>query len=1143
MVEPDRMELVVVGASAGGIESVSRLLGSLGTAFPLPIIVAQHLDPTHASHLVEVLARRSALPVRPLEAEKPLERGIVYVVPPGYDAEVTPQGVILTEHGRPGPTPSIDRLLRSAAATYGEGLIGMILSGAGSDGAEGARAVRERGGALLIEDPGSASYPSMPASVPAALVDGAAPADRLGALLERIAIDPEVRDSDGVALSGILNRVRERSGLDFSGYKPATIHRRLRQRVASTETGTLDAYARYLDEHPEEHARLVNSFLIKVTEFLRDPELFEALAENVLPELVERARVRGEELRVWSAGCATGEEAYSMAIVLAEAIGDGLEAARLRIFATDVDAEAIARARHGIYPATALGNVSPERLGKYFMVLPDGRYQIKKRLRSLVVFGEHDLGQRAPFPRIDLVVCRNVLIYFTSELQRRVLQLFAFALREAGYLVLGRAETAGPLADFFVLSDRCPKVFVRRPGRAPIPNLRPPQVQPRTAPPRTGAKRPAASSLAADALPPPRAPFDEVLAGFPLGVVIIDRHYDILEINLAARRLLGIHTPALGEDFVHLAHSVPHRGLLDLVESAFQGTSPPPMAVRVDPAEVGAARHLQIACFPQRLDAGQPVTECALLLVTDVTASEGRIHELEQAVAGESAARKELARTAAELKVAAESATAENKRLTATVDELQAARDRAETEKNERRTTVERMVETNRRLTDANEELAVTIERLRSANEDLLVRAEEAQAAHEEVETLNEEFQASNEELEALNEELQSTVEELTTTNAELEARWRDNVELTRVAQAEREKLAATLVSISDALLAVDAAGQPLFQNRAYLSTIGDSSKLCDGEGKPLPPDQRPAARVARGEAFRVDLTTTTPGGELRYFEAVGNPILGPDGNAGGVVVLRDITDRSVRVLQDRFLAMASHELRTPLVPLTGYLDLLLKTLDGKDPRAHRYAAQARQEVGRLTGLVDDLVDVVRLQTGKITLDLESVDLRDVISRAASVARSIAGDLPIHEEPGAPVMVRGDGPRLEQVVINLLVNAVKHAAGTPRIEIRVRREDGERPRYADLEVEDYGAGIAAAELPRIFGSFYQVERAGRASRGGMGLGLFIAKEIVEAHAGTISATSEVGKGTRITVRLPLDHTVTTTKDGTRSSLGERGETA
>ena len=1141
MPEANRLELVVVGASAGGIESISRLLGALDPQFWLPIVIAQHLDPTHESHLVEVLARRSALPVRLLEAGVPLERGVVHVVPPGHDAEITAAGATLTPHERPGPTPSIDRLLRSAASVHGPGLIAMILSGAGSDGAEGARAVRAEGGTVLVEDPATASYSSMPGAVPPALIDGMAPSGRLGALLERSVVEQAMRGDDTRALAAVLDRVRDRSGLDFTAYKPATIHRRLRQRVAATATDGLEGYGRYLDDHPDEHARLVNSFLVRVTDFMRDPDLFQALGAGLLPELIERAHKRGDELRIWSAGCATGEEAYSIAILFADLLGDGL-AGRVRIFATDVNPEAIAQARQGIYPAAALVSLSDERVASYFVRLPDDRYQIKKHLRSCVVFGQHDLSQRAPFPRIDLVVCRNVLIYFSTELQQRVLQLFAFALRPGGFMVLGRAETVGRLGELFAPDERFPKVYVRNEGRAPIPNLQPPLARMRGPAGPVAVKGAASPVTVATAPAPPRAPFEAVLTSLPLGVVVIDRRYDIVEINLAARRLLGIDTLAVGEDFVHLAHKVPHRDLLGLIEGAFQGTSPPAVEGRVEPPEAGPPRHLEITCFPQHLEGESPANACALVLVTDVTLSRNRIDELSLAAASDSAVKTELTRTVAELRTKASRAIEDKERLEAATVELRTALDLAAAAKAENQAAVERLGETNRRLLTANEELAASIERLRSSNEELLVSSEETQAAHEEMETLNEEFQASNEELKTLNEELQAAVEELTTTNGELEARYRDNVELTRAAQAEREKLAATLLGIGDALLAVDESGRPLFQNPAYVVTIGTDAALRDAEGASIPPEQMPAARVARGEAFRAELTIDAPDGQRRYFDACGNPILGPGGHAGGVVVYRDITDRSVRALQDRFLAMASHELRTPLVPLTGYLDMLLRIPDGVDPRVRRYATQARHEVTRFTGLVNDLVDVVRLRTGKLRMEHELVDLGAVVARATEVARATAGGVEIREQEILPISVRGDAARLEQVVMNLLMNAIKHASGTLHVDVRIQPAAG-APGQAEIVVQDYGTGISAADLPHIFGSFYQVERADRSSRHGMGLGLFIAKEIVDAHGGTLSVESALGKGTTFTVRLPLDPRVEPGSDEAPLSLdGARAAT-
>src|SRR5947209_15226706 len=250
-----------------------------------------------------------------------------------------------------------------------------------------------------------------------------------------------------------------------------TIQRRLQRRMAATGMRRLADYVQYLQDHPEEHERLVSTFLIKVTEFFRDPELFAYLRDQVLPEIVAAARGRDREIRLWSAGCATGEEAYSLAILVAETLGSELERFTVRLFATDLDAAAVAYARRGVYAGNALAAMPHDLVERYFLPR-NGGYEVSKRVRGLVVFGEHDLGQRAPFPHIDLCLCRNVLIYFTPQLQQRALQLFTFSLRDGGYLVLGKSETPGPLADFFVPAHPHLKIYRRQGDRMLIPAAR-----------------------------------------------------------------------------------------------------------------------------------------------------------------------------------------------------------------------------------------------------------------------------------------------------------------------------------------------------------------------------------------------------------------------------------------------------------------------------------------------------------------------------------------------------------------------------------------------------------------------------------------------------------------------------------------------
>src|SRR5579884_4171369 len=939
-------QLVVIGASAGGVEALSRLVSTLPVGFPAPIVIAQHLDPRRASRLEEILAQRSALPVRTVTAHSRLEPGTIFVVPANRDVEITDHDVRVRagESGR--SQPSVDLLLSSAAEIFGEGLIAVVLTGMGSDGAAGARMVKERGGTVIIQNPDTASFPGMPLSLAPTVVDIVANLDAIGPLVNDLLIGAYTvpRPGEEKQLRSFLDQLRERSGIDFNSYKLPTITRRLQRRMAATGSEKLTDYIRYLQREPSEYQRLVNSFLIKVTEFFRDPELYAYLRDQILPTLAEEVKKR-HELRIWSAGCATGEEAYSLAILLWEILGQELEHTSVRIFATDLDADAVAFARQGVYPASAVSSIPPDLLERYFNRI-NSAYEVKKHVRGLVVFGQHDLAQRAPFPRIDLILFRNVLIYFTPDMQKRALQLFAFSLRDAGYLVLGKAETVSPLAELFALEQARLKVYHRVGDRVLIPAARI-----RDAPPMLPNRSPiAARGGALGDRRPGQAPhevnrprggerFEGLLQRLPLGIVVVDRAYDIQFINNAARRLLGIHSSAIGHDFIHLVQYVPLLPIRNAIDAAFRGEAPTAVyEVASPPAAPGEQRYLAISCSAERWGAEAGPADAVMVQVSDATAVERERREHEQRARQQEEA------------IAARSAQ------------------------------IRQLAEANGQLLDANQELTAANAELRTANEELLVANEEAQAATEEVETLNEELQATNEELETLNEELQATVEELNTTNDDLHARSIELQELAvsleaerRAADMERNRLAAILVSMGDAVLVVDTQGQTTLTNAAYETMFGHPEVDFvpqDQEGQPLPADETPRARAARGEAFSMEFTMTSADGTRCYFEAVGQPI----GQEGGVVVIRDITDRSLRRLQDEFLATASHELRTPLTVLTGYLAMLNRR-PLSDERAATYVRLAMEQAQRIDTLMRQLLDVTRLQGGKLVLAREPVDL------------------------------------------------------------------------------------------------------------------------------------------------------------------------
>jgi len=329
-------QLVVVGASAGGIEALSRVVASLPDDFPVPIVIAQHLDPRRPSHLREILARHTPLPVRTVTEHASLEAGVVYVVPSNRHVELTDHELRLRRPAAGSIAPSVDVLLESASKAYGADLIAVILTGSGSDGSVGARHVKLAGGTVVIENPATAMFPSMPSSIPPSLVDATVELDGMGHLLQDLlTVAGDSADGmDRTELDALLARIRERSGIDFSGYKPATILRRLKGRMTATARTSLSAYGAYLEAEPEEYARLVSSMLIKVTEFFRDPKVWDYVRERILPAMIEEAHAEGRELRLWSAGCATGEEAYSLAITLAEALGKERKPLDVRVFAT-----------------------------------------------------------------------------------------------------------------------------------------------------------------------------------------------------------------------------------------------------------------------------------------------------------------------------------------------------------------------------------------------------------------------------------------------------------------------------------------------------------------------------------------------------------------------------------------------------------------------------------------------------------------------------------------------------------------------------------------------------------------------------------------------------------------------------------------
>src|SRR5438874_12588755 len=455
-------DLVVVGSSAGGVEALSILVSTLPADFPAPIVLAQHLDPNRPSSLDGILQRRTQLSIDVVNSRTHLQAGKIYVVPANrhvaiYDSYVEIQGI-----NPKRPRPSVDLLFSSAAEVYGERLIAVILTGSGSDGAAGAVDVKNAGGTVIVQDPQTARYPSMPLALPPTLVDFEVAIERIGPLLYDLLKKgeslPQPEEKTDDVLRSILEQVSRQANIDFRPYKSSTILRRISRRMAVTHCSTMHDYLDYLKAYSQEVGELVKAFLINVTQFFRDPDAFTYLKSEILPKLIARARERDHILRFWTAGCATGEEPYSLAVLLSDLLGGELSEWSIKIFATDLDEAAINFARRGLYSENLLKGVPAEYRDRFFERADHG-YRIAKTLRQMVIFGQQDLSRSAPFPRIDLVLCRNVLIYFTPELQDYVLNQFAFSLSPGGYLFLGKAETVRPTQSYYELINKHWKMY------------------------------------------------------------------------------------------------------------------------------------------------------------------------------------------------------------------------------------------------------------------------------------------------------------------------------------------------------------------------------------------------------------------------------------------------------------------------------------------------------------------------------------------------------------------------------------------------------------------------------------------------------------------------------------------------------------
>jgi two-component system CheB/CheR fusion protein len=453
------LPIVGIGASAGGLEALELFLTNVPLNSGLAFVIVQHLDPTRKGILVELLQRCTPMPVHQVKDRMKIKANQVYVIPPNKDMSIL-RGVLhlLAPLAPRGLRLPIDFFFRTLADDQQEHSLGVILSGMGSDGTLGLRAIKEKTGAVFVQSPDTAKFDSMPGSaVEAGLADVVAPVEDLPgkiiAYLQHGSLHGKPASFNDTTAQSAIDKIaillRRQTGHDFSLYKQSTVYRRIERRMALHQIDKIANYVRYLQENSQELDLLFRELLIGVTSFFRDPEAWEQLKANVWPALLGQANP-SQPLRAWIPACSTGEEAYSMAILFKEALEEIQPGSNitLQIFATDLDPHAIEKARAGLYPVNIAADVSAKRLDRFFTKVPRG-YQVSKSIREMVVFAPQNIIMDPPFTKLDLLSCRNVLIYLTPECQKKLLPLFHYSLNPGGYLLLGNAETVGHFTNLF----------------------------------------------------------------------------------------------------------------------------------------------------------------------------------------------------------------------------------------------------------------------------------------------------------------------------------------------------------------------------------------------------------------------------------------------------------------------------------------------------------------------------------------------------------------------------------------------------------------------------------------------------------------------------------------------------------------------
>jgi two-component system, chemotaxis family, CheB/CheR fusion protein len=1072
------LTVVGIGASAGGLKALQQFVEAVPADSGMAFVVIVHLDPARESRMAELLQDRAVLPVTQVSGPTRVEADQVYIIPPGKDLAMHGETISLRDRGERAEHAPVDLFFRTLAEAYGAEAVGVVLSGTGEDGTAGIRYIRDAGGITVAQSPAEAEYDSMPVSaIATGLIDLVLPSERMPGELIRMSRRPHggveamPTAETEAGLARVFAALRSRTGHDFSQYKRSMVLRRLDRRLRFNDVVRLEEYVPVLESSAKESQALLRDLLISVSSFFRDPDAFGALA-SLIPGLFH-GKGPTDVVRVWVVGCATGEEVYSMAMVLAEHAATLVDAPEFQIFATDIDEKGYGWARAGVYTAAAVANVQPERLRKFF-AKEAGGYRIAKSLRERVLFAGHNVLHDPPFSRIDLISCRNLFIYLRPEAQERVLETFHFALRPEGMLFLGTSESVGDAGLFVPADGDSQRIYLRSTG----PHRAAPR--PSSADPEPGSEGPGSPgspggpSRIGTASEPATQRFSygalhvRMLEAYSPASVIVDERLNVVHLSASAGRFLHLGEGEPSHSLLGLAGEELRRVLRTALHQVFRDRVSVTRQIRMDVD--GKRRPVTVQVHPSP-EEGRTAGRYALVVFDAQRRGGGPV--------------------------------------SAPVDGEEPRPESTEIDLEEELRTTRDLLES------TNLEHDRTVAELQTVNEELQSVNEEQRAATEELETGREEIQSINEELTTINQEHQSTIEELKRTNADLQ----NLIESTGIGTIflDRSKRIRRFTPTVGSLFNF----VPSDQGRS-LSDI-THRLLYDG----LEADVASVLESLDPMEHEVESET----GESYILRI--NPYRSMDGAHDGVVLtfFDNTTQRQAReqlreakrqaeagdLAKGTFLATLSHEFRTPLNAILGYADLLQfvgPLSEDQSVKVDRIKAGG----WHLAAMIDEILSFAKLDGGHDVFQTETLDARLIVRDAGALVEPAAhakGLAMVVDLPDEPLEITTDIDKARQVLVNLCGNATKY---TEHGELRLRVH-GEGNQVVFL-VSDTGMGIAPEHHGRIFERFWQVDGASTRAAGGLGIGLAAAREYARLLGGDVTVQSELGNGSTFRFWLP-----------------------